>query len=147
MSEMLGNRYFIARQFEKAYDNYQQALKEDLGNLKIKKKLVICSIQIGQIDQAMNYFYDILQIDPYLIIKTDPYLDDCPCPEIIPSWESKELNDLERNNICRILGMLYLYCDLNKSIEYFQNCMDKGKNRQKVMSILKILTSLEVVNP
>ncbi|MBN2424108.1 MAG: tetratricopeptide repeat protein [Calditrichaceae bacterium] len=145
MSEMLGNRYFIARQYDKAYDNYQIALNDDPKNLKLKKRLIICSIQLGQIDKAIDYFFEVISTDPYVIINTDPYRDDCPCTEIIPQWESKNISDPEKVRINEILGMLYLYCDLKKSIKYLETSLTQDKTNKKISSAIKILTTLKPV--
>ena len=145
MSEMLGNRYFIARQYDKAYDNFQIALNDDPKNLKLKKRLIICLIQLGQIDQALDCFYEVISTDPYAIINTDPYRDDCPCTEIIPQWESKHISASEKARINEILGMLYLFCDLKKSIKHFKSSLTKDKTNKKISSIIKILTTLKPV--
>ncbi len=57
MSEMLGNRYFIARQFDKAVTYLEQALSESPGSVDIIKKLIICYIETGDVEKAFNHFY------------------------------------------------------------------------------------------
>lgn len=140
MSEMLGNRYFLSRQFDKALINFERALSEDPNNIKIKKRLIICNIQVGRIELALNSFYELVKRDPHIIIDTDAYYDDCPCQEIIPSWESKLASDsANEQSIKETLGMLYLFCDLSTAIKYFKDAQISTKFPQVVSTILKIL--------
>ena len=60
MSEMLGNRYFLARQFDKAIPYLEDALTQNPDGDKIKKKLILCFIETGQIERAFNLFYELL---------------------------------------------------------------------------------------
>ena len=89
MSEMLGNRYFLARQFDKAVPYLEGALAQNPAMDKIKKKLVVCLIQTGQIERAISLFHEIILKNPQIIIDTDTYYDDCPCAELILLWEKK----------------------------------------------------------
>ncbi|MGD9900199.1 MAG: tetratricopeptide repeat protein [Calditrichaceae bacterium] len=141
MSEMLGNRYFIANKFSRAIPELENALSFQEENDSIKKKLIICYIQVGQIEKALKYFYEILKKDPFIIINTDPYQDDCPCPRLVNEWENifNNQNTYTPDKFL-ILGMLSLYCDEQKSIEYFrQHTPDEG-DRNIVKSIMKMLT-------
>ena len=139
MSVMLGNRYFIARQFDKALDQYEQAFEHSNFTIKIKKRVIICYIQTNQIDQAIRYFYNLVIKDPAIIIDTDPYLDDCPCPEVIPDWENIKRDNPQTANINEILGMLYLYCDLDKAIKAFEESIALNRQNILVSSIIKKL--------
>jgi tetratricopeptide (TPR) repeat protein len=56
-SEMLGNKYFLARNYEGAAANFQYTLKTDPINKSVRKKLIICYTQIGQIQKAFENFY------------------------------------------------------------------------------------------
>lgn len=139
MSVMLGNRYFIARQYEKAIALLEEALPNSSSPEKIKKKLVICHVQVGKIKQALFYFHDLILKDPKIIIDTDPYHDDCPCYEIIPSWENNLENEEQSQDYYESLGMLYLYCNRDISIRYFEKALENTKFKTVISSILKIL--------
>ena len=139
MSEMLGNRYFIARQFEKAITNLEEALPISNNPDKIKKKLVICYVQAGNIERALFHFHDLIRKDPKIIIDTDPYHDDCPCYEIIPSWENQFRDEETPQTYLESLGMLYLYCNKDNSIQYFKKALPDTKFKTVISSILKIL--------
>ncbi len=145
MSEMLGNRYFLARQFDKALQYFEAALEQTPDNYRIKKRLIICYIHMGQIERALSFFYDIVKIDPAIIINTDPYYDDCPCLDMIPSWESKLTDDSPKAELYETLGMLYLFCDREKSIEYFRKALKESSYKATISSILKRLSAVDSV--
>lgn len=118
MSEMLGNHYFLSRNFAQAIDAYSRAFGNDYP-ANVLKKLIICHITQGDFTTAQNYLIKLIKEEPLTIINTDIRDEDCPCPELIKSLESnfyppKSLQD----NIS--LGMLWLYCDINQSIKYFE---------------------------
>jgi tetratricopeptide (TPR) repeat protein len=145
MSVMLGNRYFIARQYEKAIALLEEALPNSSTPEKIKKKLVICYVQVGKIERALFHFHDLVRKDPKIIIDTDPYHDDCPCYEIIPTWEKKLKNEEQSQDYYESLGMLYLYCNKNRSIQYFEKALENTKFKTVISSILKIITEKVLV--
>ncbi len=143
MSEMLGNRYFLARQFDKALQYFETALSESPDNNRIKKRLIICYIHVGQIERALSFFYDIVKIDPFIIINTDPYYDDCPCLDMIPGWETKLNKDRPKSDLYETLGMLYLFCDKDKSIIYFRKALHQTAYKATIGAILKRLTAID----
>lgn len=144
MSEMLGNRYFLARQFDKAIPCLEEALLRNPEGHKIKKKLVICYVEVGQVERAFNYFHALVHVDTKIIIDTDSYYDDCPCCELIPNWESKYEKGAKSADILKILGMLYLYCNVDTSIRYFNEALSKVDNTPKINSILNQLAKVSV---
>jgi len=139
MSEMLANRYFIARKFDLALPVFEKELAKGNTNVAIKKKLIICYGALGQIEKAFELFFELVKKDPFLIINTDPYWDDCPCPEMVKQWENstKQVGVSPREAL--ILGVLYLYCDLDKSIEYLEKALDYDEYFLKINSVLRIL--------
>jgi tetratricopeptide (TPR) repeat protein len=140
MSEMLGNRYFLSRKFDKAIPELEFALKGVSEDEKIKKKLIICYIQVGQIEKALPLFEELLFKDPFIIINTDPYYDDCPCPSLVDHWEDmiRYREDSMRIELVA-LGMLYLYCDIHKSVDYFQKAQNNIENDNQINRILSRL--------
>ena len=138
MNEMLANQYFITRQYEMATQKLEEALAVNPTSKSIKKKIVICYIQINQIYEAFRIFSTLVEEDIFVIINTDIVADYCPCPDLIFEYEN-ELKISDNFVQCLILGMLWLYCDLDKSIEYFE--LIKGECKQKI-NIDTILTRL-----
>lgn len=142
MSEMLGNRYFIARKFSKAIPYLEAALTETPQSAKIKRKLIICYIQTGHFDDAFRLLYEVINSDPKVILETDLYYDDCPCVELIPQWQAKEPEAANKMELYEVLGMLYLYCDIDKAIEYFNKAKFGSSHSAKLISLVKKLEQL-----
>ena len=85
-SEMLGNKYFLARNYNLAAVNFQETLKSDPINKTIRKKLIICYTQTGQVKKAFDIFYLLAKEDIEFIIDTDLVADDCPCEELTKKY-------------------------------------------------------------
>ncbi len=150
MSEMLGNRYFLSRKFDKAIPELETALQDTADDAKIRKKLIICYIQVGQIEKALPLFMELLFQNPMIIIDTDPYHDDCPCPTLVEQWEDIiQYKEEPVGTEFLALGMLYLYCDIHKSIAYFKNALDKMENNTSLQQICNRLIDVRdnVIHP
>lgn len=143
MSEMLANRYFIARQFDKAIPHLETALRENAPSDKIKKKLIICYIQDAKTERAFSLFYELVTKDPRIISDTDVLYDDCPCFELIPSWQKKMDEADDKSEILNILAMLFLYCDVQKSIDYFKRSSKLTGGSPQIQTILDKLQTLK----
>jgi tetratricopeptide (TPR) repeat protein len=143
MSEMLGNRYFLARKFDRAIPELEKAVQDSLEDHKIKKKLIICYVQVGQIERALRIFWELIQKDPFIIINTDPYYDDCHCTTLVVQWENiiNYKNDGIRMEYVA-LGILYLYCDVQKSITYFEQALEIMDNDTQLKKILNLLRNI-----
>lgn len=77
-SEMLGNKYFLARNYRGAAQNLQYVLSQNPINKAARKKIIICYTQTGEIEKAFENFYSLVAEDISFIINTDPVADDCP---------------------------------------------------------------------
>ncbi len=141
MSEMLANSYFISRNFAKALPLFEKELQSGKDSEKIKKKLIICYLALGRVEEAFHLFYELVSRDPDTIINTDPYWDDCPCPEMVRTFEGNRDVDMESARISLTLGMLYLFCDLNRSIRYFEKAAMSDPKNLKLRSLLQKLKS------
>ena len=142
MSEMLGNHYFLSRNYAKAIDAFSKALGDNYPD-NILKKLIICHITQGNISIAKEYFFRIITKDPYIIINTNITDEDCPCPEIISYFEKNfypatSLDDLTS------LGILWLYCDMNKSIDYFNRANQLYPKDSFTYNSLNILNQINL---
>ena len=143
MSEMLGNRYFLARKFDRAIPELEKALQNSHEDQKIKKKLIICYVQVGQIEHALQIFWELIKKDPQIIIDTDPYYDDCPCPTLVEQWE--KIITYKEDGIRMefvALGILYLYCDIQKSIAFFEQAVKIMESNQQIKNILNLLRNM-----
>ena len=141
MSEMLGNQYFLARKYDLARTELQASLLKEAKNKGIRRKLIICYTQTGEIERAMEIFLSLIKEDVDFIINTDPIDDDCPCPELVFDMEKEIPNNKNSKNFALTLGMLWLYCDLKKSIQYFKDARKLESKDSTIKSILIFLNS------
>jgi len=139
MNEMLGNQYFMARNYLGAATVFQNLLLKDPNNINARKKLIISFTQIGKYTQAVDLFSNFICDNMDSIIETDPIKDDCPCPELIHNLEN--ITDHENGSFTTFetLGILWLYCDINKSIEYFEKAIDLRPHDEQANAILVLL--------
>lgn len=141
MSEMLGNHYFLARKYLLATKELEDALKKQPQNKSIRRKLVICNAQCGELDRALELLVSLIEEDIEFITKSDPIFDDCPCPELVYELQSQidGFNNLVTSNLK--LGIFWLYCDINKSIHYFNEYQKVKPDKLLVIKVLSILNS------
>jgi tetratricopeptide (TPR) repeat protein len=144
MSEMLGNQYFLGRDYARAAAELNKALKADTRNKGIRRKLVICFTQIGDIGKALDTFISLIKEDVEFVINTDPISDDCPCPELVFDMEQKLENSKNSIDFNLILGMLWLYCNVEKSLYYFNRVLQIDSEFSKVKIILALINAREV---
>jgi tetratricopeptide (TPR) repeat protein len=144
MSEMLGNQYFLARDYSRAASELHAALKTNSRSKSMRRKLVICYTQIAEIEKALDLFISLIKEDLEFVINTDPISDDCPCPEIVFDMEQKLENNDNSLDFNLILGMLWLYCNVAKSLHYFNRVLQIDPNYSKVKTILALIKSRAV---
>jgi tetratricopeptide (TPR) repeat protein len=139
MNEMLGNQYFMTRNYLLAANAFQEVLREDPKNINARKKLIISFTQIGKFTKAVELFSQFITENIDKIIETDPIKDDCPCPELVRNLEHITEHGSESFTTYQTLGILWLYCDLNKSIEYFEKAISLKPKDEMANSILVLL--------
>jgi tetratricopeptide (TPR) repeat protein len=138
-SEMLGNKYFLARKYENAAMNYQYTLQNNPVNKTARKKLIICYTQIGQIKKAFENFYQLVKQDINFILETDPIADDCPCIELTNKYGNILPYENESYDLKLMLSMLWLYCNPEKSLEFFKRVLVENPTDQKIKEIVCII--------
>jgi pentatricopeptide repeat protein len=141
MDEMLGNHYFLARNYNRAAKLLDSALRNDPKNKPMRRKLIICFAQTGQVEKALKVFLSLIKEDIDFVINTDPIDDDCPCPELVFELESALQNNRTSLDYNLILGMLWLYCKLEKSAEYFEKAYQLDNQNNTIKSICALLTA------
>lgn len=139
LSEMLGNQYFLARNYENAAINLQHVLALEPYNKAVKKKLIICYTQLGQINKALQIFEDLIREDIDFIIDTDPVSEDCPCNELVDKYGSVYPYEENSKDLKLMLGMLWLYCDAKKSIEFFNKVLEEEPGNKQIQSIASLI--------
>lgn len=137
MNEMLGNQYFLSRNYLQAQIELERALRFNPTNLSIKKKLVICNIQSGSVQRALDLFLETISEDINSIIDTDPIFDNCPCPQLVYEMENSLQQSNTRDKILA-LGMLWLFCDLKESIKYFTSVENPDETIRKIVTQLQL---------
>lgn len=140
MSEMLANHYFLNRNFLSAKTIYDGILEKDSDNKSVKKKLIICYLTTSELDKSFELFLSQIRLDIDFILKNDLNAENCPCPDLAAKVESGELRfktDLEK---FIALGILWLYCSLEKSVEFFKKAeaVDPDNNRIKVVNSILV---------
>jgi len=141
MSEMLGNQYFLARNYSGAAKELEKALLKDPRNKYIRRKLIVCYTQIGHIQRAMDVFLSLIKEDVDFIINTDPVDDDCPCAELVYDAERFFPNNKQSVDYHLMMGMLWLYCDAKKSLFYFKKAQELDPENSRLKSVISILDS------
>lgn len=139
MSEMLGNQYFLSRNFSKAKEAYEKVLQAEPQNEYVKKRLIICYTQTGEILKAFDLFYDIVKKDIEIITSTDIVADDCPCPELISKYGNVKPNGECSRDAKLMLGMLWLYCNTQTSFEFFYTLASEEKSDSRINEIVNII--------
>ncbi len=141
MSEMLGNYHFLVRNYSSAIKELEEVIAVCPAENKAKKKLIICYTQTDQLNKAVDLFYNLVKEDIDCIINTDPEIEDCPCPELTRNLEE---GLIERNNEYELaveLGILWLYCDKEKSLKYFQKAWQLSSSDKRIAVIIEKLTT------
>lgn len=138
MSEMLANQYFLVRRYKDAETAFEKVLESNPLNKSVRKKLIICYVHNGQISKALDKFYHLIKEDIYYIIHTDLIADDCPCPELIEIFEKSGSSNYSSINVLEIYGILWLYCDMEKSLNYFEQLKQLNPSEKIYSDILEI---------
>lgn len=139
MSEMLGNQYFLSRNFSKAKEAYEKVLESEPENDFIKKRLIICHTQTGEIKKAFELFYEVVKRNIELITKTDIVADDCPCPELISRYGNIKPDEECSYDSKLMLGILWLYCSIEKSFEFFDALAAEEDSDIKIKEIRDLI--------
>lgn len=138
-NEMLGNKYFMQRNYLLARSNYEYVLRTDPSNKAIKKKLIICYSQSGKIKEAFKHFLELARVDINFIIDTDPNKDDCPCADLIGKFDKIYPYEENSTDMKLMLGMLWLYCDKTKSLRFFKTLNKENPECEDYPEVIKLI--------
>jgi len=139
MSEMLGNQYFMVRKYYEAKIEFENELIKYPANKLVLKKLIICFTQTGEIQKALEHFYQLAITDFEYIIDTDPVRDDCPCPELIEQLKKSIGNYKNDFDEQVINGILWGYCDITNSIHHFEKAASIDRSNRKISEIIDVM--------
>ncbi len=140
LSEMLGNQYFMARNYAAAAVQLQGALEKHPTSKAIRRRLIVCHTQTGMIQKAFSLFRSLVKEDVDFIINTDPVDDDCPCQELVREGECLSPTAETSVDFYIKMGMLWLFCDLQRAVECFARAAAASPGDQAVLEISQLLT-------
>jgi pentatricopeptide repeat protein len=141
MSEMLGNQYFLSRNYQLAASVYSKVHDLEPNNFSIVKRMIICYTQIGEMDKAFDYFYELVKKDVSIITNTDPIADDCPCPELTERYGKILPYENNSMDLKLLLGILWLYCDSEKSLQFFKQLSNDNPKENRYKEIVLIINN------
>lgn len=136
----MGNYYFMTSRLQTACNEFERALLENPLNNDIRKKLVICYLSNGEIAKSLKLFITLIRQDASIIIKAKNDMN-CPCIEIINKFESEAPAGLDEIMYNKALGMLWLYRDKTRSVQFFEKVKSLNRNDSEVKEILNILSA------
>lgn len=143
MNEMLANYQFLVRNYQNAVNELIDVVANNPLNKKARKKLIICFTQTHQLDKALDIFIKLINEDVDFIINTNPEIEDCPCPELVTKLESGEIEREDKYELFIELGILWLYCSPQKSLENFNRALALNPNNELLnAAINKISTKV-----
>jgi len=138
MSEMLGNQYFMARNYKEAVRALELVYLKESSNKSVRRKLIIGYTQTGKLKKALDLFLSLVQEDVGFIINADPIFDDCPCSEI-----EKQLIYSPKDNLSPDIniynGILWLYCDPKISVKFLKKAMIDFPENVGIKESIKII--------
>jgi len=141
MSEMLGNYHFLNGNYSFALQELENSYKKFPDNICAKKRLIICYTQTKNLDKALDLFTSLIEENIDCIIDTKPEEEDCPCTDLVVKIESGKIVRSNQYELFIELGILWLYCDINQSLNYFLKAHQLNKNEMRIEQIIQLLTS------
>lgn len=139
MFEMLGNQFFLVRNYARAAEMLEKALLVRRGDKQLRRKLIICYTQLGEVEKALTYFCDLIEEDLDFIIHIDPVEEDCPCPDLVHNMERLRRQNRESFDFAVIMGILYLYCDQKKSLVYFRKAQALNPQNPYLTRVMEVI--------
>lgn len=136
MFEMLGNQLFLVRNYLRAAEMLEKALRKDPANKHLKRKLIICYTQTGDVKKAFDHFLWLIERDIHFIIDIDALADDCPCSELVCDLEPQSEQNRDSVDFQIISGILWLYCDADKSLRYFLRARELDPSNPHIKSVI-----------
>jgi len=139
MNEMTAHQYFMVRKYYQASIEFEKIYNNEPDNNLVQKKLIICYTQSNRPKDALDLFLQLIKRDIKIIIKTDPDSDDCPCPDLITNINTDFVRYEDKFTIKYVLGILWLYCDAEKSLCYFREALNIEKVNPKISEVIRII--------
>ncbi len=138
MSEMLGNQYFMARNYKDAVRELEPIYLNNNSNKSVRRKLIIGYSQIGKINKSLELFVTLVRDDVEYIINADPVFDDCPCSELRKELKISS-NETSSPDVNIYNGILWLFCDPKTSIKFLREALRDSKDIKKIKESIEII--------
>lgn len=138
---MLGNQYFMARNFREAIHHFEKASKKHPDDLQLAQKYVICLAVNEQVDAAASEFLRILRCCPSVILTSQNLDPDCPCPEILAKWSLEPPARFDRFHYLTALGILAVFCKRELALAYFCKAREIKPTNAAVREIVEIIST------
>ena len=146
MSEMLGNHYFISRNFFLAEKTYEKLHIYNSSNPKVLKKLIICYTQTHKIGKALQYLLVLMAKDMSTILENNRNDEDCPCNDLIFNIENDEIKYSTEEEKYTALAILWLYCNHKTSLNYFQMALNENPQNRNLIKMISFIKELSKQN-
>jgi len=138
MNEMLANQYFIVQRFEDAYQEFEDVLKVHPSNSLVKKRLILCYLYLGKVEEAFELYTEVITSNINTIIENEINVYDQPCKKMIHKLEHLP-TDFNETDKLKILGILWSYCNVKTSKIYFEQLIKIIPKDKKLATILQII--------
>jgi tetratricopeptide (TPR) repeat protein len=136
---MLGHHHFLLRDYISALSHYEAVISQRNASKSVRKRAIVCYIQTRQVEEALELFASLVAEDIDCIIGHDNEQEGCPCPEIIQEYESR-MDDRPSRNDMTALGMLWLYCEPQRSLQWFDGALRNDPGNTYLQSVLDTLS-------
>lgn len=141
MSEMLGNYHFLNRNYSLALSELENSFLKTPTDICARKKLIVCYTQTKNLNKALDLFLVLLKENADCIIDTKLEEEGCPCPELVADLENGKIARSNQYELFIELGILWLYCNINSSISYFEKAYQIKTSDKRVTHIIQLLNS------
>ena len=141
MSEMLGNYFFINHNYQSACYELENALKDDPSNNAIQRKLILCYIKLGAVIEGYYLFHKLVKTNIECIVHCYFKENPCPCLDLIKEFSDSNYDSISEsyNNIS--LGILWLYCDIDRSLFYLNKANIESSDDDKLTKIINLISN------
>lgn len=141
INEMLGNQYFLMRKYLAASRELETALQKESSNLPVLKKLIICYTQTNRPYEALSLFCGLISQNMESIAETAFNTEDCPCTGLIGEVESGKVRYEDKFVTNCMLGILWLFCDIEISLRYMRQASKLNKENSLLDKIISVYES------
>jgi len=116
MSVMLANRYMQAHRFADALPHYEAELREHPEDHAAALKLIVCYVQTGRIQEAVDHMTMLVESVPEALLGLDPEAAGIPTGYVTAAVERRQ-GLLPPGQQYAALAVLHLYSDPHVALD------------------------------